>query len=688
MPILLHIAGTASEDVQKDIMTSLVHAGLTPLDAATHSHSDVFTLCVDAEDTVCHHPLVASYDYRYVWTGTSTVAECTTAVLQLLTDTSAAEAGGVPDCLTDIPSRFSSTRGSSNHASFLSVVREGLASDGGLYILKVIPRMPLSQLRHFCNARSLSYVEAAQLILEYLVDTSISPAVLYLLLVQAYDASRWSGLTNICPLSPLLHDTPTVGELAWASDVSVMELYHGPTAAFKDFALQIFPRYFRTAVTDAKRRVSKMPPAAAVASAVPTETLTATTEISSPSSTFDTDEYIILAATSGDTGVAAISGFVNAGKAAKVAILYPMHGVSPVQQLQMLSFDDGRHVRVYGLPENFDFCQKTVKSIFRNDGLKARLEALQPPRRLSSANSINWGRLIPQVVYYFWAYRHLVRGSHAVSQFGDPIDFVVPCGNFGNILAGYMAKQMGLPVRRLIVASNQNDVLCEFVQTGCYDVRNRPLAVTASPSIDILKASNVERLLYLLSDGDTDLVGQHMRQLETEGHFTLSSNMYSRMAETFVAGRCSEEECAAAILDVFHASGNTRILDPHTAVAVHVARMYRETEQTAALLAGKAQLVPPLVVASTAHWAKFPEPVLQALRGRPMDLGPPAASLAAAVLQVRSLYAEVATLAPGTAVHPSLSAAIDTAEKIAAAPREVAADLGAVVMALEEFASV
>nr|AGT02447.1 threonine synthase [Strigomonas culicis] len=645
-PSLIHVVGSAGDDVKDSVRTAL------DLEAAALHLQRPLVLCVDAEDTIQTAPVAKPYHVRYTWTAESTLEEVVDAVRVHLR-------GGDDEV---VAGRFASTRGASERSNFLSVLRDGLGKDGGLYIPKELPTLPRSQLRHFCKSRHLSYIDGAQIVIEQLIDRSMTPAMLYPLLLRAYDQDRWSGKQDVCPVTPLYGRPADAGAAAekWAADVSVMELFHGPTAAFKDFALQLFPQYFNTATEEEYKEAHAADPAV------------------------QRDRYIILAATSGDTGVAAISGFVNAGGKTKTMILYPMDGVSPVQRLQMLTYDDGASVRVYGVNNsNFDFCQRTVKTVFSDATLCRELLAHDPPLKLSSANSINWGRLAPQVVYYFWSYRHHVQHPPAGWHFGDPIDVVVPCGNFGNILAGYVAKLMGVPIRKLIVASNCNDVLYEFVRTGVYDIRTRALAVTASPSIDILKASNVERFLYLLSDGDAPMVADCMERLEQEGHFEITAAMKARMQACFWAGRCDEADCAETIKAVYEASGRTRLLDPHTAVAVFVARQFRETEQLKEVLERGAP-VPPLVVASTAHWAKFPEPVLQAIRGERMDLSETSAEPTEAIRVVRRLYDAIVT--EHTPVHPALAAMLVQAETQAKPPRAVDAEVPLIQKELEEFA--
>ncbi|RNF10077.1 putative threonine synthase [Trypanosoma rangeli] len=664
--ILLHVTGSAPvaarEDVERALLAAYVPTRFTlhpPHEAkkegaAAAAAASSFRLLLEAHDAPLVSPQAVPYDCRFFWTPTSTTAEVVEEVTSLLDGR-----------------RFTSTRGAIDMSTtFLTVVRNGLAPDSGLYSLRRIPKMTASQLRYFCTNPALSYVEGAQLVLERLVDATMQPATLHMLLAEAYAPARWSGRGNVCPVTPLLLDgganaagTPhpaaadagvaAAPDIHW-SGMSLLELYHGPTAAFKDFALQLFPRYFDIATAHACHAA---PPS-----------------------------YIILTATSGDTGVAAISGFVNAGSPSRVMVLYPLHGVSPVQQIQMLSYDDGASVRVYGVKSDFDFCQSTVKHLFANRSLAQRLWG-DAGVRLSSANSINWGRLIPQVVYYFWAYRHFVQQRQL--RLGDPLDVVVPCGNFGNILAAFLAKRMGLSLGTLVVASNCNDVLFEFVRTGHYDVRQRRLVPTASPSIDILKASNVERFLFLLADGDAAFVAAQMRRLETEGHFALEGDALAVMRKEFWSARCTEQECAATIKAVYEASAG-RLLDPHTAVAVFAARQFRLFQ----LEHGVAPR--PLVIASTAHWAKFPGSVLRALRGEDMahDIStrmaktPGEGAAEDSVRTCRGLYNEILAQCPQVAVHPALNAALTVAETKTMTPRDLAADVSCVEEELLKFVTV
>lgn len=750
---LVYVTGTAPSSAMDAIASALMDKHLCEFasSSAPKCTTDAVVVRVDAPSppsscTASRTTTPQEYHLRYIWDPSlgSSVEEFIDLFLWYK---------NVFRCNNN----FVSTRGSVRPTSFLGAIKEGLASDGGLFMPKDIPSMPLSQLRYYCTTNSLSYLEGAEFILQKLVDSTISPRQLNGFMKKAYHRDRWSNLDNICPVRPLLERQQRAGE-RWTRNVSVLELYHGPTAAFKDFALQLFPHYFHLAgvlsgsssdparqqaenekpslrlqiapktssstssVSDGDRQkkdTSKEAPRSRngspeTASLVLPSSLTSPFVKSRPYQQFmhqqavarqqaKNSRYLILAATSGDTGVAAISGFQNLGSSAiKVAVLYPLHGVSPVQQLQMQSMDDGHQIRVLGVKSDFDFCQSTVKDIFNDLAVKDKLAVMKPYGYfLSSANSINWGRLIPQVAYYFWCYRQLFQINKQRKEglleesailtsmvptnftFGYPIDVVVPCGNFGNILAGFIAKLMGLPIRTLVVASNENDVLFEFIQTGRYTIASRSLSTTASPSIDILVASNVERFLFLLSGGDFALVSSLMHQLATKKSFTLPDHLREHMQQTFWAERCTEEECGKAIRGVFEASRGHRLLDTHTGVAVAVSQKYREAmivkeelrnhvlsrsdkEGRRGVRRGASHLKErkerkenstatptffgknrsnnsledqqesvtkaafwhhvsvgsvleiPLVVASTAHWSKFPDAVYNAVRGRPL----------------------------------------------------------------------
>ena len=356
---------------------------------------------------------------------------------------------------------------------------------------------------------------------------------------------------RICPITSLDENT------------HVLELWHGPTSAFKDMALQCLPRFF-SASAEALRERGELD-----------------------------HDFLILVATSGDTGKAALAGFADA-PGTGITVFYPEGKVSRVQNLQM-STQEGDNVAVCGIRGNFDDAQSAVKRIFADKELAERLEAAGTV--LSSANSINVGRLVPQVVYYFAAYAQLLRAG--AIEAGDAVEFCVPTGNFGDILAGYYAKRMGLPVAKLVVASDKNNVLADFLTTGVYD-RNRPFFTTISPSMDILISSNLERMLYFLSDGDCELVASLMEQLAQTGRYEVPADLLAKIQSVFGCGWASEDEVRAAIKSCWDANGY--VIDPHTACGYHV------FEKVAPAEGAKAR-----VLLSTASPYKFPRACCDAL---------------------------------------------------------------------------
>jgi len=357
-------------------------------------------------------------------------------------------------------------------------------------------------------------------------------------------------------------ETEDLTPLVRAGEDYVLELFRGPTSAFKDVALSMLPQLISAAREQEGVK----------------------------------GETVILTATSGDTGKAALQGFCNV-PGTRIIVFYPDGGVSPVQRLQMAT-QEGANVRVCAVRGNFDDCQTGVKRAFAaiREGELLRGTG----RELSSANSINIGRLAPQVVYYFIAYAKLLRSGRI--REGDEVDFVVPTGNFGDILAGWLAKRLGLPVGRLVCASNANRVLTDFFETGVYD-RRREFVRTTSPSMDILVSSNLERLLFYASDGDAAFVRGCMDQLSQEGAYRVPERIMARIRAEFSACCCTEAETEASIARVWRETGY--LCDPHTAVAMHAAREYRRAEA-----AGR-----PIVVLSTASPYKFPGPVLRAVGG-------------------------------------------------------------------------
>lgn len=435
--------------------------------------------------------------------------------------------------------QYQSTRDKNLKVGSAQAVLNGLAPDGGLYT------MP-----SFDEAR-FDYREVLDL------DTFAMSARILSKLLPDFSEEEMTKLVHdgYAGKFETDHLTPTVP----VGEDFVLELFRGPTSAFKDVALSMLPRL----MTAAKGKCGF------------------------------TDEIMILTATSGDTGKAAMEGFCNV-PGTKIIVFYPYGGVSAVQQAQMAT-QAGENVCVCAVRGNFDDAQTGVKNIFAAVGREKLLEGKGVS--LSSANSINIGRLAPQVVYYYRSYADLVKAGRI--RTGDKVDFVVPTGNFGDILAGYFAKEMGLPVGKLVCASNANNVLTDFLRTGRYD-RRRPFYKTVSPSMDILVSSNLERLLYLLS-GDDKLVAGLMKSLSEEGAYEVPAEMLAKLHELFWAGCCDDEAAKAAIGKVW--KEEHYLCDTHTAVAWDVAQQYKQAnpEHNA------------VVVLSTASPYKFPAAVLEGI---------------------------------------------------------------------------
>ena len=430
--------------------------------------------------------------------------------------------------------QFFSTRDQSRRVSASQAIAQGLSEEGGLFVPESFPQVDVKAL---CG---LDYpAMAAAVLREYLTD--YDPAFLAGAAAATY-GDAFGGKAGY--LAPVEGDT-------WA-----LELWHGPTCAFKDYALQLMPKL----LVEAKRNLGR------------------------------TEKTLILVATSGDTGKAALDGYHDI-PGVEIAVFYPTGGTSEIQRLQMAT-QEGANVAVYAVRGNFDDAQTGVKRVFADKEIAARLA--QRNICLSSANSINWGRLAPQIVYYFAAYAQLLKAGKIV--FGGEVDFCVPTGNFGDILAGYYAKQMGLPVGRLVCASNQNNVLTDFLRTGVYTAR-RAFYKTSSPSMDILVSSNLERLLWHVTGSDAEVAGL-MDRLNREGSYTVRPETLAAIQGTFACGWSSEEEVAAEIRTRWERDGY--LCDTHTAVAFHVAGQQKR--------AGV-----PMVVLSTASPFKFPRSVLAAL---------------------------------------------------------------------------
>ncbi|MBQ2781155.1 MAG: threonine synthase [Clostridia bacterium] len=438
---------------------------------------------------------------------------------------------------------YTSTRDSRLSVTSAQAIARGISAEGGLFVPESIPTLTAEKLASLID---MPYVDRATAVLSTFLTDFTADEVADCT-TSAYSTERFRH-ADIAPLYTL------------DNGVEVLELWHGPTCAFKDMALQILPHLMRV----------------------------------SAAKTVDGKEIIILVATSGDTGKAALEGFKDA-PATRILVFYPEEGVSPMQKLQMCT-QEGENVGVCAIRGNFDDAQSGVKSLFTDEAMQAELAAQN--RMFSSANSINWGRLAPQIVYYISAYCDLLKKG--VLKMGEPMNVVVPTGNFGNILAAYYAKRMGLPVGKLICASNRNCVLTDFLKTGTYD-RNRAFFTTTSPSMDILISSNLERLLYELSGRDDAQIRLWMEQLAREGKYTVSAEVKAQLDDLFVAGWCSDDEAADTIRVQFEEKGY--LLDPHTAVAVKVYNDYRAQSGDTA----------PVVIASTANPYKFSSSVLKAL---------------------------------------------------------------------------
>lgn len=437
--------------------------------------------------------------------------------------------------------KFVSTRGSATRLDFFASVLQGLGEDGGLMVPDfALPQLDLSSLQ------GLSYEALAARVISTFVPEGTEPLVATAC-ARAY--SRQAFPAEVVPVVPV-------------GDAYVAELFHGPTAAFKDMALQLLPHLLTLSLKQSGRA----------------------------------RQALILTATSGDTGKAALEGFAGV-EGTMIKVFYPVDGVSPIQRQQMIT-QSGSNVEVVAVRGNFDDAQRAVKEAFASDSLREACDAKD--LFLTSANSINIGRLVPQIVYYFHAYLKLV--ERGVVPVGEPINYAIPSGNFGNCLAGVMARRMGLPVSRFIVASNRNNILTDFFTTGTYDV-NRPFYKTNAPAMDILVSSNLERLLYLLS-GDASVVRNLMAQLRDKGRYQVDGVLLSRIRALFSAGWLSEDEVVSTIRTFYH--DRHYLADTHTAVALGVYERYRQETSDAT----------PTVVLSTASPYKFPAAVCKAVTGR------------------------------------------------------------------------
>ena len=441
---------------------------------------------------------------------------------------------------------YESTRGGFKSITSVEVIKQGIAPDGGLFVPEQGVQFPLDKIKKLVP---LDYRQRAVEILKLYLD-DYSAEDLTDCVSSAYAPDKFSS-EEIAPLVKL------------NESAHILELWHGPTCAFKDMALQILPHLLVKAVRQ----------------------------------TGETSELVVLVATSGDTGKAALEGFKNV-PGTKVIVFFPEKGVSEVQKKQMITQEGDNVYSIAVSGANFDDAQNGVKAIF-NDEVYRELIGKQG-FKFSSANSINWGRLAPQIVYYFSAYADLLKKSEI--EAGEKINIVVPTGNFGNILAAYYAQRMGLPVNKLVCASNDNNVLTDFIHTGTYD-RKRVFHKTISPSMDILISSNLERLLFELSEHDSSPVKDWMEQLKNEGKYTVSEDLQEKISALFWADFCTEEDTLETISQVWQKYGY--VADTHTAVALNVYEKYQQETGDH----NKA------VIASTASPFKFNQSVARAVLG-------------------------------------------------------------------------
>lgn len=435
---------------------------------------------------------------------------------------------------------YKSTRGKEETVTASMAILKGLSEDGGLFVPTEIPKLdvPMDELA------KMSYQETAYEVMKCFL-TDFTEEELKNCINNAYDEK---------------FDTKEIAPLHEADGAYFLELYHGATIAFKDMALSILPHLMTTA---AKKNQVK-------------------------------NEIVILTATSGDTGKAAMAGFADV-PGTKIIVFYPKHGVSPIQEKQMVT-QKGNNTYVVGITGNFDDAQTAVKKMFNDKELEAELDAAG--YQFSSANSINIGRLVPQIVYYVKAYADLLK--QGALKAGEPMNVVVPTGNFGNILASYYAKQMGIPINKFVCASNKNKVLFDFFETGKYD-RNREFYVTTSPSMDILISSNLERMIYRIAGNDPKQCAEFMAALTKDGEYVITDAMKAELSEFFGAFG-SEEETAVKIKEVYDKEGY--VMDTHTAVAAVAYDKYK---------AATGDDKTPTIIASTASPYKFTRSVMDAI---------------------------------------------------------------------------
>ncbi len=434
---------------------------------------------------------------------------------------------------------YKSTRNNNEKVTASQAILKGLADDGGLYVPETLPALDVD----LNDLKDMSYQEVAYVVMKQLL-TDFTEEELKYCIGQAYDKK---------------FDNPSIAPMKNANGAYFLELFHGSTIAFKDMALSILPYLLTTSAK--KNNVN--------------------------------NEIVILTATSGDTGKAALAGFADV-PGTKIIVFYPKSGVSPIQEKQMIT-QRGNNTYVVGIHGNFDDAQTGVKNMFNDKELADIMD--KAGYQFSSANSINIGRLVPQIVYYVYAYSRLVKEGSIKA--GDKINVVVPTGNFGNILASYYAKEMGLPINRFICASNENKVLFDFFETGCYD-RNREFILTSSPSMDILISSNLERLIYKIAGNDAEANKAFMESLSAEGRYEITDKMKSGLSD-FVGGYATEEDTRNIISKIY--KNDNYIIDTHTAVAAYVYEQYVSRTKDSTVT----------VIASTASPYKFTRSVMNAI---------------------------------------------------------------------------
>lgn len=445
---------------------------------------------------------------------------------------------------------YNSTRNSSVKVSSAEAITQGISAEGGLFVPESIPEITFDDIK---KIGEMKYADRAAFVFSKFL-TDFTEAEIHYCTDNAYSTKNF--------------ESDSIAEIAHLFDGTYMlELWHGPTCAFKDMALQILPYFLTTSVK--KINLDK--------------------------------KIVILVATSGDTGKAALEGFKDV-EGTSILVFYPEDGVSPMQKRQMKT-QEGSNVGVCALKGNFDDCQTGVKKIFTDADVKKQLD--DNGMMFSSANSINWGRLVPQIVYYISSYAELVKDGEIT--LGEKINIVVPTGNFGNILAAYYAKHMGIPVNKLICASNINNVLTDFINTGVYD-RNRHFYPTVSPSMDILISSNLERLLYIMTGKNDTLISEWFGKLSAEGKYEVSDDVKAKLSEEFCAGFCDDEQTKAMIHEIYEKYSYT--CDTHTAVAVKVYEDYKKSTGDATKT----------IIASTASPYKFSAAVLEAIEGNTSDI--------------------------------------------------------------------